>query len=166
MECKDKTVIPSSVQFRDRGFMYFPDPTFIPFIKAVDDKVREIANNDGIKKHSRSIIEIVSKRVKEDATLKQQYMTTVQKKVDSLDGMDKGAIESVYDEFTRKLYNTRLSEFVDSYRQQKIAEKGSATLAGQNLRDSLLSQHTNLKSADTLPNPTTPVKNIIANKTR
>ena len=39
MECKDKSVIPASLQYRDRGFMYFPDQSFIPFIKAVDSKV-------------------------------------------------------------------------------------------------------------------------------
>lgn len=48
LECKDKTSIPASLKYRDRGFMYFPDLMFIPFIKAVDNKVRTIANNDGI----------------------------------------------------------------------------------------------------------------------
>jgi hypothetical protein len=38
MECKDKSVIPASLQYRDRGCMYFPDQSFI---KAVDNKVRQ-----------------------------------------------------------------------------------------------------------------------------
>ena len=42
MECKDKSVIPASLKYRDRGFMYFPDPSFIAFIKAIDDKVRSV----------------------------------------------------------------------------------------------------------------------------
>lgn len=44
-----------------------------------------------------------------------------------------------------KLCNTRLNEFLDAYRQTVATEKGKATLAGQNLRDTLLTQHINLK---------------------
>ena len=148
MECKDKSVIPASLQYCDRGFMYFPDQSFIPFIKAVDSKVRSIANSDGIKKHGKNIIAVASEGVKQDRSLLEQFKKLLGDKFDCLDDM-KEIVISVYTEFTRKLYNTRLAEFVDCYRQTQAAEKGSATLSGQNLRDSLLSQHTNLKSTDT-----------------
>ena len=83
--------------------------------------------------------------MKQDRSLLEQFKKLLGDKFDCLDDMK----EIVYTEFTRKLYNTRLAEFVDCYRQTQAAEKGSATLSGQNLRDSLLSQHTNLRSTDT-----------------
>ena len=57
MECLDKSIIPPSLQYRDNGFIYFPDEALIPFIKAVDDKVKQVAN----KKEYRSMEEILFK---------------------------------------------------------------------------------------------------------
>ena len=48
--------------------------------------------------------------------------------------------------YVRKLSNIRIEEFIDSFKQTAAAHKGMASLAGQNLRDSLLSHHVNLKS--------------------
>lgn len=155
MECKDKSVIPASLQYRDRGFMYFPDSSLIPFIKAVDNKVRSIAHNDGIKQHGKNIIAVASEEVKADKSLQEHFVRIIASKFDCLDGMME-SVNFVYSEFTRKLYNTRLAEFIDCYRQTQAAKKGSATLSGQNLRDTLLCQHATLKSTDLivdLPNP-------------
>ena len=49
----NKSIIPPSLKYRDRGNMYFPSQNTIPFIKAADDLVRQIANNDGMKKHGK-----------------------------------------------------------------------------------------------------------------
>lgn len=136
MECKDKSAIPASLQYRDRGFMYFPDPSLIPFIKAVDNKVRTIANN---------IIEIASKSIKEDVSFCEHFVRFLETKYDSLEDISE-VTESIFNEFIRKLYNTRLVEFMDTYRQSQASQKGSATLTGQNIRDALLSQHVNLKT--------------------
>ena len=54
MECPDKSIIPASLQYRDKGFMYFPDQALILFIKAVDDKVKEIANKKRVQEHGES----------------------------------------------------------------------------------------------------------------
>jgi hypothetical protein len=78
--------------------------------------------------------------VKQDKSLLEQFNKNLGDKFDYLDDM-KEIVISIYTEFTRKLYNTRLAEFVDCYRQAQAAEKGSATLSGQ-------TQHTNLKSMD------------------
>ena len=55
-------------------------------------------------------------------------------------------VVAVYNEFSRKITNTRINEFLDTFRQKAAAGKGKATLSGQNLRDALLSQHINLRS--------------------
>lgn len=38
----DKSTLPPALAYRDRGGMYFPDEAFIPFIRSLDDCVREI----------------------------------------------------------------------------------------------------------------------------
>ena len=41
MNLKDKSVLPQYLQYCDRGFMYFPDISFIPFLQAVDEIVKK-----------------------------------------------------------------------------------------------------------------------------
>lgn len=56
------------------------------------------------------------------------------------------AVAAVYNEFIRKICNTRLNEFIVVHKQLTAVEDGKASLTGQNLRDTLLTQHVQLKS--------------------
>lgn len=57
---------------------------------------------------------------------------------------------AVYKEFTRKLCNIRIEEFISTSRIRLAAEKGNASTKEQNLRDALLTHHTKLMSHITL----------------
>ncbi len=39
---KDKSSIPAHLKYRDRGYMYSPDVSFIPFIRAVDECINSL----------------------------------------------------------------------------------------------------------------------------
>ena len=145
IQTTDKAHVPPSLLYRDRGFMYFPDSCFLPFIRSVDQKVKAIANEQGIRQHGKNIIDVATKAVKGDYQLKSIFTDALSSKFDCLDGLE-SAIGAVYDEMLRKLCNTRLSEFMDSFRQMQVSKSGTATLCGQNLRDTLLSEHVNMKS--------------------
>ena len=54
--------------------------------------------------------------------------------------------DSIYQELVRKLCHIRVAEFLSSTKQRMASEKGNASLAGQNLRDELLTSHNNLSS--------------------
>ena len=56
------------------------------------------------------------------------------------------ALSVVYNEFSRKICNTRLNEFVNVQKQLVAVKEGKASLTGQNLRDTLLTQHVQLRS--------------------
>ena len=45
---KDKVYMPDYLQYRDKGHMYSPDPSFIPFFRAADECVKSIVNEKGI----------------------------------------------------------------------------------------------------------------------
>jgi len=77
-------------------------------------------------------------------TLKSLFLQTAQQKLPEFD--DTSFIDSVYNELIRKLAHTWIQEYLDSFKHKCKAEKGSASICGQNLRDSLLSHHVNLKS--------------------
>ena len=50
IECTDKSVIPASLQYRDRGHMYIPDPLFL---KAVENCILEVTNLQSLEKHGK-----------------------------------------------------------------------------------------------------------------
>ena len=56
------------------------------------------------------------------------------------------AVDRIFNELVRKLCNTRLNEFITAHQHSVARKKGSATTAGQNLRDSLFTQHTKLST--------------------
>lgn len=145
MQMTEKSKLPSSLAYRDRGGMYFPDLALLPFIRSVDTCVREIANDVGFKRYGKNLVAVVTQQVQHNKLLFKEFETFLYSKVEGVHSADK-AIVSVYSEFSRKLCNTRVNEFLDTYRQRLATEKGKATLAGQNLRDTLLSQHVNLKT--------------------
>ena len=60
--------------------------------------------------------------------------------------IDSSAKDNVYQEMVCKLCNTRIQEFLSSQKQRMASEKGHASTTGQNLRDTLLTHHTNLHS--------------------
>ena len=54
--------------------MYFSSQNIIPFIKTVDELVRQVANNTGMKKHGKMIVEVASEHVKSDPSIKNQAL--------------------------------------------------------------------------------------------
>ena len=56
------------------------------------------------------------------------------------------AEESIFEEMIRKLTNIRIEEFLSTLKQKTACQKGNASMKEQNLRDSLLTHHTNLHS--------------------
>jgi len=55
---KNKTNIPQYLSYRDRGYMYFPDAVFLPFLRDLDTVVTEIVNLDGLKKEGDKLIKV------------------------------------------------------------------------------------------------------------
>ena len=141
-----KEHIPDYLKYRDNGHMYFPCPEMLPFLTAVDLTTRENVNESGFKEHGSELLHIVTTSLQEANHIKSLFVELLLAKVPEFDDLSQVPIQSVYCEFVRKLSNTRINEFIDSFKQTTAASKGMATLAGQNLRDSLLSHHINLKT--------------------
>ena len=55
---KDKSCIPGYLQYRDRGFLYFPDPVFIPYLRKVDVVLKEVVNSKGFNKYGDELIKV------------------------------------------------------------------------------------------------------------
>ena len=55
---KDKSSIPGYLQYRDRGFLYFPDPVFLLYLRVVDALLKKVVNSKGLNKHRDELINI------------------------------------------------------------------------------------------------------------
>ena len=73
------------------------------------------------------------------------FVAAISKIARDVDETDEALI-SVYREFSRKICNTRLNEFINVQKQLSVMKSGKASLSGQNLRDTLLTPHVNMKT--------------------
>ena len=83
--------------------------------------------------------------VNERSILKETFLTVLSD-FEKLKDISCSAKDIVYSDMTRKLCNIRIQEFLSSQKQKYASEKGYASTSGQNLRDKLLSLHTNLQT--------------------
>ena len=55
---KDKSKIPGYLKYRNRGYMYFPDASFVPFIRQTDEVVKGVVNEKKMEEDGGDIIKI------------------------------------------------------------------------------------------------------------
>ena len=85
--------------------------------------------------------------MKLDTNLKGEFLSLVRCRLPgTMNLLNTEALDGVFQEMTRKLCNTRIQEFISWTKQKKAASKGLVTAVEQNLRASLLTQHTQLRS--------------------
>uniref|UniRef100_A0A1X7U8E3 Uncharacterized protein n=1 Tax=Amphimedon queenslandica TaxID=400682 RepID=A0A1X7U8E3_AMPQE len=143
---KDKSDMPGYLKYRDKGQMYSPDPVFIPFFRSVDKCIKGVVNEKGIEDHGNELIKVAHLLASETTHLKSTFIQLLEKKMVLEKDIEKQAAVNVYQEMLRKLCNTWIQEFISSLQQKIASEKGHGTVAGQNLRDKLLSQHIDTQS--------------------
>ena len=144
IQCTDKHQLPKYLQYRDNGYMYFPDVHYIPFIKNLDACVLAYANELSFKQYGSKLVEIATEKLRQNNNLEIQFSSLIH---ESVSDHEREAVHEVYLEMTRKLCNTRIQEFLDAHRQVTAKKDGGTeTLSGQNLRDKLLTYHVNPKS--------------------
>ena len=146
VQSSDKQQLPHYLQYRDMGYMYFPASCYIPFIRNVDKFVLKYANESSLQQHGPRLVEVVSENLRQRCDLEEQFNSVLKDVYHSYDS-HRAIVHEIYKEFTRKLCNTRMQEFIDVHRQLAAKkDSGKSTLSGQNLRDKLLTYHTNSKS--------------------
>ena len=55
---KEKSEMPSYLKYRDRGFMYSPNPHIVPFIREVDKSIRVVLNEKGFQEHGNDLVKV------------------------------------------------------------------------------------------------------------
>lgn len=143
---EEKIHIPSYLKYRDCGYIYFPCEELMPFLKAVDTATAKSCMDEKFKHEGSKLLTTLAGSIEKDSNLWLLFVNSVLSKVSELKDVNSSCLDGVFKELTRKMCHIRVQEYLDSFKQREAASKGSGTLAGQNLRDALLSHHVNLKT--------------------
>ena len=143
---EEKTHIPSYLKYRDNGYMYFPYEELMPFLKPIDAATVKNCTDESFKHCGSELLTTLAVSVENNANLWSIFVNAVVGNVSELQDVSLSCLDRVFKELICKVCHTRIQEYLDSFNQIEAASKGNVTLAGQILRDSLLSNHINLKS--------------------
>ena len=113
-----KEHIPDYLRYRDNGYMNFPCLEMLPFLIAVDLSTQENANETSFKEHGAEMLHIVSDTLQKADHLKFLFVDLLVNKVPEFEDLSQASVNSVYCELVRKLSNTRINEFIDSFKQK------------------------------------------------
>ena len=141
-----KEHIPEYLKYRDNGYMYFPCTEMLTFLVSVDLKTKEMANEQSFNEHGSNLLKVAGDNIEKDRCLLSEFVELLVIKVPEINYMSLESMQNVFKELLRKLCHIRIKELLDLFKQKAVAQKGSAILSGINFRDSLLSQHVDLKS--------------------
>lgn len=89
-------------------------------------------------------MQVAHSTITTNRSIEEAFKTALSKKLLNLDVFSEGILKSVCEDFTRKLCNTRIQEFISSTKQQLATKKGLASTVDMNLRSTLLTHHTKL----------------------
>ena len=115
----------------------------LPLLKAVYVPTKNKVNDTKISHLGSDMLTSIVETLCSDDKLFTLFLGTLASK---MCGLPLTTVEAVLKELVWKLAHIRIQEYLDSFKHKGIAHKGSATLAGQNLCDSLLTHHVNLKT--------------------
>ena len=143
---EDKDRVPDYLKFCDEGYMYFHCVELLPFLKVVDVATKEEINNTTFSQQGSDMFTTIVEKIQGNPNLLSSFVTTVVTKASNFDNLLFTTLEALFKELVKKLCHIRIQEYLDSFKHEGAAHKEKATLAGQNLHDSLLTNHINLKS--------------------
>ena len=98
--------LPEYLQYRGEGYMYFHCQELLPFLKALDSRVKEITNDSNFTKQGCSLLSGILEKVEnDDGTLTKVFMEAAQIKLPEL--QDISQVNLVFSKLVRKLTHTR-----------------------------------------------------------
>ena len=74
---RQETIYPAYLQYRDEGYIYFPCPELLPFLKAIDSQVNKIVNHKKFTECGLNLLSNLVEKVEGDDALPSLFMDAV-----------------------------------------------------------------------------------------
>ena len=125
--------------------MYFPRKELLPFLQEIDVAIKHFANEESFQKYGKKLVEVAVSSTTSKDGLAESFQNVLVHCFSNPEELPKSAVSRVFETLVSKICNTRIQEFLDTFKQATARKQGIASVSGQNLRDKLLTHHVNLK---------------------
>ena len=122
---KDKSNTPESLKTLDEGNLKFPRTELLPFLRSVDNEVREFATDSNLRKYASKFLTMCQNAVLNNETLEMDFRLIV------------AAIVEAEVALVSKLANTRINEFMNARMERELKIQGKVVDADEMLRPRL-----------------------------
>jgi len=134
---KDKTNIPASLKTLDEGNLMFPRTELLPFLRSVDNEVREFATDSNLRKYPSKFLTMCQNAVLNNETLELDFRILVASIVEGKGASDLQIVNGLYQGLVSKLANTRINEFMNARMERELKTQGKVVDADEMLRPRL-----------------------------
>ena len=134
---KDKSDITSSLKNLDEGNLIFPRAELIPFLRSVDNEVREFATDSNLRKYPSKFLTMCQNTVLNNENLELDFRLLVASLVTFKSDSDLEIVDGLFQALVSKLANTRINEFMNARIERELKDQGKVVDADEMLRPRL-----------------------------
>jgi len=134
---KDKSDITSSLKNLDEGNLIFPRVELIPFLRSVDNEVREFATDSNLRKYPSKFLTMCQNTVLNNENLELDFRLLVASLVTFKSDSDLEIVDGLFQALVSKLANTRINEFMNARIERELKDQGKVVDADEMLRPRL-----------------------------
>ncbi|KAJ7374192.1 hypothetical protein OS493_007265 [Desmophyllum pertusum] len=142
---KDKSSVPQSLKNLDEGNLVFPRTELLPFLKQVDNNVREFTCDSNLSKYPTIFIDMCQTSVLNNEGLEVDFRLLVAAIASTKGATDSAVVSGLFKALVSKFANTRINEFMNAKIERDLKSAGKVVDADEMLRPKLKSYSVSAK---------------------
>ena len=136
---EDKSSLSISLQNLDEGSLVFPIPELLPFLRRVDDNIREFTCDSNLKKFPTKFLEMCRSSVLNNEELEVDFSLLIAALSSAEVDLNSEVVHGLFKALVSKLANTRINEFMNAKVERDLKKEGKVVDADEMLRPKLKS---------------------------
>ena len=136
---EDKSSMSLSLQNLDEGSLVFPIPELLPFLRRVDDNIREFTCESNLKKFPTKFLEMCPSSVLNNEELEVDFSLLIGALSPAEVAFNSEVVHGLFKALVSKLANTRINEFMNAKVERDLKKDGKVVDADEMLRPKLKS---------------------------
>ena len=136
---EDKSSLSPSLQNLDEGNLVFPRTELIPFLRHVDNNVREFTCDSNLKRFPTKFLEMCRSSVLNNEELEVDFRLLIAALSSAKVASNCKVVDGLFKDLVSKLANTRINEFMNAKVERDLKKDGKVVDADEMLRPKLKS---------------------------
>lgn len=136
---EDKSSLSLSLQNLDEGNLVFPRTELIPFLRHVDDNVREFTSDSNLKRYPTKFLAMCQSSVLNNEELEVDFRLLIASLSSAKVASNSEVVDGLFKALVSKLANTRINEFMNAKVERDLKKDGKVVDGNEMLRPKLKS---------------------------